>query len=97
MTTTANALAHLRRPRLLIRAARCGVMDYNRRRDLKRVLHSATLPSPSATVPMLMEREAELEATRQNDDAGYSVVRHVEVLIALMGEARLLAPTANAA
>ncbi|WP_417258870.1 DUF6477 family protein [Celeribacter sp.] len=97
MTTSANALTHLRRPRLLIRAARCGVMDYNRRRDLKRVLRSATLPSPSASVSMLMEREAELEATRKTDDGSYSVVRHVEVLIALMGEARLLTPTVTAA
>ena len=92
MTTTQHALAHLRRPRLLIRAAQRGLVDYNRRRDLKRVLSGVSVMSPSATVPLLMEREDALDALRQSGDASYSVVRHVETLIALMGEANLLAP-----
>ena len=96
MTDLTQALARLRRPRLLIRAARCGMVEYNRSRDLKRVLKSQTLPSPSASVAHLMEEEARIEAVRTSYDASYSPVRHVEVLIALMGEAKLLGPNLRA-
>jgi hypothetical protein len=42
MTDFTLALAALRRPKILIRAARAGVVDYRRDRDLKRLLRSAT-------------------------------------------------------
>lgn len=48
VTTLLNAL---RRPRLLIRAARFGLNDYNRNRDLKRVMRTSTAPSPSRPCP----------------------------------------------
>jgi hypothetical protein len=39
MTNAADAdLATIRRPKILIRAARAGVTDYQRDRDLKRLL-----------------------------------------------------------
>ena len=47
-------------------------------------------PSPAKAVDGLIETEARMEATRKAGDASYSVARHVEVLIALMAEARLL-------
>jgi hypothetical protein len=91
MTDFLDRLRSLRRPRLLIRAARHGALDYNRNRDLKRLMRSDPLPGPSRTVPRLMDLEAEMERTRQEGDASYSIARHVDVLIALMAEARLLA------
>ncbi len=36
MTDFRALLETLKRPRMLIRAARCGVLDYRRDRDLKR-------------------------------------------------------------
>ena len=90
MTDVITLLASLRRPRLLIRAARFGQAEYNRDRDLKRLMHLAATPSPARAVDSLMAEEARLEAIRQTGEAAYSVARHVEVLIALMGEARLL-------
>ncbi len=91
MTDITTLLANLRRPpRLLIRAARFGLTDYNRDRDLKRVMKVTRAPSPAKAVDGLIETEARMEATRQAGDASYSVARHVEVLIALMAEARLL-------
>jgi hypothetical protein len=90
MTEFLDRLTALRRPSLLIRAARHGMQDYNRNRDLKRLFRTESLPGPSRSVPRLMDLEAELEATRKAGDAGYSIIRHVEVLIALMAEARLL-------
>jgi len=85
-------LSNLKRPRLLIRAARFGLQEYNRDRDLKRVMKTASAPTPQYAVNNLMAEEAELEESRQTGGANYSVARHVEVLIALMAEARLLPP-----
>jgi hypothetical protein len=81
-------LADLRRPQLLIRAARCGLADYRRDRDLRRLLDAQ--PSPDRAVRRLLSEEETMEATRRAGEAGYSVTRHIEVLIALMAEARLL-------
>jgi hypothetical protein len=88
MTDFSTLLANLRRPRLLIRAASCGLVDYRRDRDLKRLLR--TNPSPEVAVPHLLEEEARLEAIRRAGEVGYCVARHIEVLIALMAEVRLL-------
>ncbi len=97
MTDAATLLSSLRRPRLLIRAARFGVNDYNRNRDLKRLMKISVPPSPAKAIPALIEEEAQLEETRQSGSATYNVIRHVEVLIALMGEARLLPQNRHAA
>ncbi len=84
-------LASLRRPRLLMRAARFGLAEYRRDRDLRRFVSGAA--SPEATVNSLISTEAELEETRIAGDAAYSVARHIEVLIALLAEAQLLRRT----
>lgn len=83
-------LTTLRRPRLLIRAARLGVQDYRRDRHLQRLLGYGSLPRPAAALMRLMEMERAMNEQRQNDDAGYSLPRHLDVLIAMMGEAQLL-------
>ncbi|MGG7646345.1 DUF6477 family protein [Rhodovulum sp. YNF3179] len=84
------ALHSLRRPKLLIRAARLGLEDYVRDRDLARITRSDAPPPPGRALDRLMVEEDLLEQTRRAGDAGYSVTRHVELLIALMAEARLL-------
>ncbi|MGR3291332.1 MAG: DUF6477 family protein, partial [Paracoccaceae bacterium] len=71
-------LSNLKRPRLLIRAARFGLQEYNRDRDLKRVMKTASAPTPQYAVNNLMAEEAELEQNRQTGGANYSVARHVE-------------------
>jgi Family of unknown function (DUF6477) len=81
-------LANLRRPRLLMHAARFGLGDYRRERDLRRLVDSAS--SPDQTVPRLLSVEEKLEATRLAGDASYSAARHIDVLIALLAEAQLL-------
>jgi hypothetical protein len=81
-------LANLRRPRLLMHAARFGLGDYRRERDLRRLVDSTA--SPEVTVPRLLTVEEELEATRVAGDASYSPARHIDVLIALLAEAQLL-------
>lgn len=81
----------LRRPRLLIEAAKLGRKDYNRDRVLKRLTRSASVPTPTGAVASLLTVEATLESARMAGDATYNVSRHVEVMIALLAEARLLA------
>jgi len=88
MTDFRAILTNLRRPRLLIRAARFGVQDYHRDRDLRRILRE--ILTPERAVPQLLAEEARLEQIRQTGDANYPVGRHIEVLIALMAEIRLL-------
>ncbi|MGB5560035.1 MAG: DUF6477 family protein [Paracoccaceae bacterium] len=90
MTDLMQLLSTLRRPRLLIRAARFGIADYNRERDLKRLIREPSAPTPARALTRLISEEAVLEETRTNGDASYSVARHVDILIALMAEARLL-------
>lgn len=89
MSTYIDSLSALRRPSLLIRAARHGLLEYDRKKDLKRVLSGVDVPAPGQAIARLMEAEAQHEATRKAGIAGYSVSRHLEALIALMAEARL--------
>ncbi|MEM6479690.1 MAG: DUF6477 family protein [Pseudomonadota bacterium] len=83
-------LSTLRRPRLLTSAARHGLVDYQRERHLKRILGDGKLPSPGAAALRLMEIEAGYDSARRTGDGNYMIGAHIEVLIALMSEARLL-------
>ena len=86
MTDPISCLAGLRRPRLMIRAARLGVADYRRERDLRRLLQG--MPSASDILDALIDAEARAEAVRKAGDATYNIARHIELLIALLAEAR---------
>ena len=88
MTDHIDSLNDLRRPGLLIRAARHGLMEYDRKKHLRRVLPGIETPPPGRAIAALAEREAQHEATRKAGVAGYSVARHLEALIALMAEIR---------
>lgn len=88
MNDFARLVAALRRPRLLIRAARHGMAAYERNRDLRRLI--GTTPTPAVAMARLIETEAQLEDARREGDASYSVARHVEVMIAMMSELRLV-------
>lgn len=81
--------ATLRRPRLLIRAAHHGLADYNRNRDLRRLL-AGQAPTPREAVARLIDEERALEDARKDGGRAYSVARHVDVMIAILAEMRLL-------
>ena len=55
MTDLATILAALRRPKILIRAARAGVADYRRERDLKRLLRQRGAAPAQALTSLLDE------------------------------------------
>ena len=88
MTDIRTILANLRRPRLVIRAARFGLEDYRRDRDLRRLVKESV--NPDKVLPELLAEEARLEQIRRTGDLNYPVARHVEVLVALMAEVNLL-------
>lgn len=83
-------LKNLRRPPILIDAARNGAMSYNRNRHLQRVLGYGQLPRTTEALPKLLDMESALEGQRASDFAGYSLARHLDVLIATVAEAQLL-------
>ena len=90
MTDLATIIAELRRPSLLVRAARAGIVDYNRARDLRRPMRMSSPPTPERALSALLAEEERIEAIRKAGDASYSFARHIEVLIAMIAEARLL-------
>ncbi|MBZ0129530.1 MAG: DUF6477 family protein [Rhodobacteraceae bacterium] len=90
MSSLLHIINRLRRPKVLIRAARIGATEFRRERDLKRVLKTQSLPQPETGLPRLLAMEEELETTRRTEIAAYNVTRHVEVLTALLAEAQLL-------
>ncbi len=86
-------LATLKRPRLLIRAARAGCPDYRRNPHLHRHLGPGRLPQPDTALRRLIDKESQLNTARKEKATSYSLVAHVDILIALMGEAQLLRHT----
>jgi hypothetical protein len=83
-------VAALKRPALLVQAARFGVDHYTRSRHLRRILRSLTIPRPGEAIMRLIEAESIENDKRLTAAADYSIAAHVELLVALMGEARLL-------
>jgi hypothetical protein len=90
MTTLLEQIGALRRPGLLMRAARHGAVDYDRSRDLKRLMRRDVTPGPVEALSAVLEMEERAESARQNADAGYSVARHIDLLVAILGEASLV-------
>jgi hypothetical protein len=97
MNDVATVLNALRRPRILIRAARAGVSDYRRERDLKRLLRSVRPAAQQQTMGTLLAEETRLEAIRAAGEANYSIQRHIAVLTAIIAEARSMPAMASAA
>ncbi|MFK7764135.1 MAG: DUF6477 family protein [Roseobacter sp.] len=85
-----SMLHALRRPALLMRAARIGAEDYRRATHLPRLLGYGVLPRHGAALMRLMELETELNDQRVTGNTSYSIVRHVDLLIAMVSEARVL-------
>lgn len=97
MTDIKVIVPPLRRPRLLVRAARLALADYNRDRDLKKLIKTSSTPHPSRAVSELMQQENWLESARKSGNGSYSIARHVAVLSALMSELRLVPQSQQAA
>ena len=90
MEDVLTQITRLKRPTLLVCTARHGIEDYNRLIHLRRLLKTDNLPSPGKAVVKLMELEKILNDQRVDKRAEYSVARHIELIVALMCEARIL-------
>ena len=86
-------LSSLKRPQLLARAARSGVDDYRRSTHLRRLLHCEALPQSGAAIMQLLDKESEINEMRLAKSGNYRPSQHVEVLIAIAGEAKLMQAT----
>ena len=73
-----------------MRAAHLGLDDYRRDHNLGRLLPEGTRDGAQGAFEALREREAELDEERRKGGATYSPARHIELLAALIFEARLL-------
>lgn len=83
----------LKRPGLLVSAARCAQESYQRDITLRAALrgyHDGPHPGPAEALILLLQVEERLEEMRRTHDAAWSAARHVAVLSALMAEAQAL-------
>ena len=86
-------LANLKRPPLLVRAVRFGVDDYRREVHLKQFLHVDKMPKPAEAIMQLLDLEAEVDLLRRANSGNYTIATHIELLIAIIGETRLMRST----
>ncbi len=89
MTSPQQLLQSLNRPQLLVRAARVWLPEFNRDRSMRRIFPGMVPPLPGRGFDALMEQERAIDAIRREGAASYSAARHIEVLVALIVEARL--------
>ena len=90
MQDVLGMMNRLTRPKLLIRAARLGAEDYRRDTHLQRVLGYGQTPRTADALMQLMQHEAVMNDQRKARDARYSLTSHLDLLIAMVGEARIL-------
>ena len=88
MQDALTILHKLRRPKMLMRAAQIGVAEYKRVAHLPRLLGYGRMPKQSEAILKLIEIEKNLKALREAGESANNLLRHVDVMIAIVGEAR---------
>jgi hypothetical protein len=86
-----SQIRQLKRPGLLVQAARFGLDGFRRSRDLARLLPDAAHVSCGAALMALLEAEREENDARtahSAHSAHYALIRHIQLLTAIMAEAR---------
>lgn len=77
------------RPRILLRAAKIRLRQYDREMELTKILSCRDVPKPGCAISQLSEIETGLETARKNGDAAYRPHRHILVLSAFLNELSL--------
>jgi hypothetical protein len=90
MQDVLTILRNLRRPQLLMRAARIGAQEYRRSANLPRLIGYGRMPNHAEAILKLIDIESELNTQRKAAESEYNLIRHIETMIAIVGEARLL-------
>ena len=88
MQDALTILQKLRRPKLLMRAARIGAAEYKRIAHLPRPLGYGRMPKHSEAILRWIDIEEDLNALRKAGESAYNLLRHIDVMIAIVGEAR---------
>ncbi len=96
MLDITTRLTQMKRPKILISAARFGLDEYTRGTHLARILKSDPAPKPGPAIMQLLEIESVLNEERLQKRSTYSVARHVDVMIAIMAEAQTHQATTRA-
>ena len=91
-----DCLSRLRRPSLLMQAARIAAQGYERDVHLPLWLDTP-LPTPDRALERLITLEAELNATRLTAATSYRPSTHVGLMAAMLGEFRLIQQSETAA
>lgn len=88
----------IRRPALLVAAARAGQAGWRRERGLRGLLGAEQHPLPAARIlPLLRFEEEALDLARRQRAADYNLQRHILFLIAILAETNLQAAEKAAA
>jgi len=95
MTDPMTLLAGLERPALLMSAARNALSAQGVCAATQRLLHGAAPRGPAEALLRLIELERLSEEARRAEDAAYSPARHVTLLAAMLGQARLIGRPAS--
>jgi hypothetical protein len=80
----------LRRPKLLVRAARHGIDTYNRTVHLARFIDLHPLPGPGVALMKLFDSEREMNEARLAKSSTYVPSQHISILTAIMAETHLM-------
>jgi hypothetical protein len=80
----------IRRPKILLCAAKFGLKTYSRNKELKRLFKMRTAPQPPHALRMLRTRENDLENARKKGKAAYDMKLHIQVMTALLQELYLM-------
>ncbi len=88
MQDALTILHKLRRPKMLMRAAQIGVAEYKRVAHLLRLLGYGRMPKQSEAILKLIEIEKNLKELRKARESADNLLRHIDVMIAIVGEAR---------
>ncbi|MDO5646492.1 DUF6477 family protein [Paracoccus sp. (in: a-proteobacteria)] len=83
--------APLRRPAVLIRAAKAGQSGWRRLRDLPRLLRMGDCPAPGQALARLRAAESLMNDARLERRADYDMQQHVLLMIAILAEMRAVA------
>lgn len=83
-------VAALKRPSMLVRAAKEGALGYRREAHLRRYFGEQQQQCGADLLSKIMRLETEQNVQRKTAQAEYSITQHVDILIALVGEAQIL-------
>lgn len=90
-----GALRKVKRPEILLQAAKIGLKTYSRNRDLKRLFKVKEIPQPMQVIKQLLKNETTLETAlkeaRKTGNAAYDMKLQIQVMTALLQEICLFA------